>query len=251
MRTLAFRLLLILTILAVWEAAPRLGLVNPNFLTPVSKVATTLWFLITSGALERHILISLQRIAQGLGVSILIGVPLGLLTGWYKSFERITDGPLQFGRQISAIALFPVFILLFGIGELSKVVIIFWASVWPVLLNTTTGVKGIDPVLLRSARSMGATGLVLFRKVILPAATPSIFTGVRLGAAYAFMVLVAAEMIGANSGLGFLVLYSQEVFRIPDMYAAIIALAAFGLALNKLLLALEQSATAWRGAADH
>jgi ABC-type nitrate/sulfonate/bicarbonate transport system, permease component len=251
MRTLALRLLVIAVLLALWEGAPRAGLVNPSFLTPVSKVLATLWHMAVSGELGRHALVSLIRIAQGLGVSIAIGVPLGLLTGWYRGFERAIDGPLQFGRQISAIALFPVFILLFGIGELSKVVIIFWASVWPLLLNTVTGVKGIDPVLLRSARSMGAGSLVLFTKVILPAAAPSIFTGIRLGAAYAFMVLVAAEMIGANAGLGFLVLYSQEVFRIPDMYAAIVALAAFGLALNKLLLVLEKNATSWREAAGH
>ncbi len=102
------------------------------------------------------------------------------------------------------------------------------------------------PVLIRSARSMNATGVTLFRKVILPATAPAIFTGIRLGAAYAFMVLVAAEMIGANAGLGFLILYSQEVFRIPDMYAAILALAVFGLLFNELLLLLERSATRWR-----
>lgn len=141
-----------------------------------------------------------------------------------------------------------MFILFFGIGELSKVAIIFWASVWPILISTIAGVKSIDPVLLRSARSMGAEGLTLFRKVILPAAAPSVFTGVRLGAAYAFMVLVAAEMIGANAGLGFLVLYSQEVFRIPDMYAAMVSLAVLGLLLNRLLVVLERSATAWRDA---
>ncbi len=151
---------------------------------------------------------------------------------------------------MSAIALFPVFILFFGIGELSKVVIIFWAALWPILLNTVAGVKGVDPVLVRSARSMGARSGTLFRKVILPAAAPSIFTGVRLGAAYAFMVLVAAEMIGANAGLGFLVLNSQEVFAIPRMYAAIVALAAFGLAVNNALLVAERRATAWRDAAN-
>jgi NitT/TauT family transport system permease protein len=204
--------------------------------------------MIVSGELTKHALISLQRIAQGLGVSIAIGVPLGLAMGSFKSLESAIDGPLQAGRQVSAIALFPVFILFFGIGELSKVAIIFWASVWPILISTISGVKSIDPVLLRSARSMGAEGLTLFRKVILPAAAPSVFTGVRLGAAYAFMVLVAAEMIGANAGLGFLVLYSQEVFRIPDMYAAMVALAALGLLLNRLLVVLERSATAWRDA---
>ena len=106
--------------------------------------------------------------------------------------------------------------------------------------------KGVDPVLVRCGRSMGARGATLFRKVVLPASAPSILTGIRLGAAYAFMVLVAAEMIGANAGLGFLVLNSQEVFAIPRMYAAIVALAAFGLAVNAVLLAAERRATAWR-----
>jgi NitT/TauT family transport system permease protein len=169
--------------------------------------------------------------------------------GGSRTLERSVDGPLQAGRQVSAIALFPVFILFFGIGELSKIVIIFWASVWPVLLGTVSGVKGVDPVLVKSARSMGARGATLFAKVIVPAAAPAVFTGVRLGAAYAFMVLVAAEMIGANAGLGFLVLNSQEVFQIPRMYAAIVALAAFGLAVNGVLLRLERRATAWRDAA--
>ena len=236
-------------LVAAWEILPRSGVVNPVFLTPASDVARALWDLVHGGDLTRHAGVSLLRILQGLGVAIAVGVPLGLAMGSIRAFERAVDGPLQAGRQVSAIALFPVFILFFGIGELSKVVIIFWASLWPVLLSTVAGVKSVDPVLLRSARSMGAKGPTLFRKVILPAAAPSIFTGVRLGAAYAFMVLVAAEMIGANAGLGFLVLNSQEVFAIPRMYASIVALAAFGLGVNAALHAAERRATAWREAA--
>lgn len=248
-RTLLTRLALAALIVAAWELLPRSGVVNPVFLTPASEVARTIWELFTSGELAVHARVSLVRILEGLGLAIVLGVPLGLGMGAFRGFERAVDAPLQAGRQISAIALFPVFILFFGIGELSKVMIIFWASLWPVLLSTVAGVKGVDPVLVRSARSMGARRGTLFRKVILPAAAPSIFTGVRLGAAYAFMVLVAAEMIGANAGLGFLVLNSQEVFAIPRMYAAIVALAAFGLAVNAVLLAAERRATAWREAA--
>ena len=234
MRALLLRFSLGAALLATWELLPRTGLVSPVFLSPPSRVAETLLLLATSGDLARHALVSLQRIGGGLGLAVALGVPLGLVMGWFRAFEKGVDGTLQAGRQVSAIALFPVFILFFGIGELSKVVIIFWASVWPVLLNTVAGVKAIDPVLLRCARSMSAGGVTLFAKVILPAAAPSIFTGVRLGAAYAFMVLVAAEMIGANAGLGFLVLNSQETFDVPRMYAAIVALAAFGLAVNNL-----------------
>ncbi|WP_211090158.1 ABC transporter permease [Pseudothauera nasutitermitis] len=248
-RTLLLRASVAVLILGAWEIAPRAGLADPTFLPPFSSVVDALWNWIASGEIVRHVSISLQRTALGLGLSILIGVPLGILIGTSHLFAGAFDGPLQASRQVSAIALFPVFILFFGIGELSKVMIIFWASVWPILLNATAGVTDVDPVLIRSARSMGARGLVLFRKVTLPAATPAIFTGIRTGAAYAFMVLVAAEMIGANAGLGFLVLHSQEVFRIPQMYAAIVALAIFGLVLNKLLLVLEHNLTSWRAAA--
>ncbi|MEN6437597.1 MAG: ABC transporter permease [Syntrophobacter sp.] len=242
------RTMIVILFFSLWELVPDTGLVDPNLLTPALTVLKTLFHQLWSGELFIHIWVSLKRILFGLGLSLIVGGPLGLIMGWFRDVEQTIDAPLQAGRQVSAIALFPVFILFFGIGEVSKIAIIFWASVWPILLNTIGGVKGIEPLVIKSARSMGASGITLFKKVILPAAAPSIFTGVRLGAAYAFMVLVAAEMIGANAGLGFLVLNSQEIFKIPEMYAAILALALFGLTVNNLLLAFEQRATRWKEA---
>ncbi len=153
---------------------------------------------------------------------------------------------LQLFRQTSAFALFPVFILFLGIGELSKVAIIFWASFWPVLLSTVSGVKQVDRLLVNSALSMGASRRFVFFKVVLPASLPSIFTGVRLAGAYSITALVAAEMIGAHSGLGFLTLNSQETFQIPTMYAGILLLAVLGLLLNYLLALLERRLLRWR-----
>lgn len=250
MNTRVSRGLIIVTFFALWEILPDVGVVNSNMLTPASKVFKTLAGLLFSGQLMIHLTISLQRILFGLGLAIALGCPLGLFMGWFRNFEKTVDAPLQAGRQVSALALFPVFILFFGIGEVSKVIIIFWASVWPILLNSIGGVKHIEPLLIQSARSMNASGLTLFKKVVLPAAAPSIFTGIRLGAAYAFMVLVAAEMVGSNAGLGFLVLNSQEIFKIPEMYAAILALALFGLAFNNLLLFFERRATRWKELRD-
>lgn len=250
MKNKIWQALIIVMFFALWELLPTWKIVNPNFLTPASEVINTLWGLVASGELYKHFLVSLKRISFGLGLAVVVACPLGITMGWFRGVELSIDAPLQAGRQVSALALFPVFILFFGIGELSKVVIIFWASVWPVLLNTITGVKNIDPLLIKSARSMDASEITLFRKVVLPAAAPSMFTGVRLGASYAFMVLVAAEMIGANAGLGFLVLNSQEIFKIPEMYAAITALGLFGLTINNLLLSFEKRVSRWKEARE-
>jgi NitT/TauT family transport system permease protein len=198
------------------------------------------------GDLSRHFLISLRRVLIGLSVSVAVGSVLGLFIGYFKSIERCLNLLFQSFRQMSAFALFPVFILLFGLGELSKTIIIFWASLWPILLNTATGVKNVDKVLVRSAISMGASKGFIFRKIILPAAAPEIFTGIRLGSSYCVMAVVAAEMIGATSGLGYLVIYSEETFNVPEMYGGIVGLAILGLGLNWVLHSLEHFFTSWK-----
>lgn len=232
--------------LLLWEAVPRLGIVSQAYLSPPSQVAEAIWQLLASGALAKHLAASLQRSLYGLALAIGLGVTLGLLMGWFALFETVVDPILQLFRQTSAFALFPVFILFLGIGELSKVALIFWASFWPVLLSTISGVRQVDPLLIHSARSMGASRAFVFRKVVLPAAAPSIFTGIRLAGTYCVTALVAAEMIGAHSGLGFLTLNAQEVFQIPTMYAGILLLALLGLAMNYALALVERRLTRWR-----
>ncbi|CAM4270554.1 Putative aliphatic sulfonates transport permease protein SsuC [Bordetella tumbae] len=232
--------------LVLWEALPRLGLVSEAYLSPPSQVVAAIAQLFADDQLFKHIWASLQRSLWGLLLAVASGVLLGLLMGRLPRLERVLDPILQLFRQTSALALFPVFILFFGIGEVSKVAIIFWASFWPVLLNTIGGVRQVDPLLINSARSMGASSTFVFRKVILPAAAPSIFTGVRLAGTYCITALVAAEMIGARSGLGFLTLNSQEVFQIPSMYAGILLLALLGLVLNYVLSLVERWSLRWR-----
>ncbi|WP_307688819.1 ABC transporter permease [Variovorax ginsengisoli] len=236
----------ILLLLAVWEALPRLGVVSDAYLSPPSAVLRSIVELATQGLLWKHVGASLQRSLWGLLLAISTGVVLGLSMGSFRRLENIVDPVLQLFRQTSAFALFPVFILFLGIGELSKIAIIFWASFWPVLLSTIGGVKQVDRLLIDSARSMGASSRFVFLKVVLPAALPSIFTGVRLAGAYCITALVAAEMIGAHSGLGFLTLNSQETFQIPTMYGGILLLALLGLALNYLLALLEGRLLRWR-----
>ncbi|MDR1978048.1 MAG: ABC transporter permease [Synergistaceae bacterium] len=243
-----FRSVGLLLFFLLWEAAPRLDWVRPTYMSPPSAVFRAIYLLALRGELSKHFFISLQRVLLGLLVSVVVGISFGLFIGYFKSIERYLDLLFQAFRQMSAFALFPVFILLFGLSELSKTIIIFWASLWPVLLNTSTGVKHVDKVLIQSAKSMGASRSFIFRKIILPAAAPEIFTGIRLGGSYCVMAVVAAEMIGATAGLGYLVMYSQETFNIPEMYAGIVSLAALGLGLNYALHSVEKFFTSWKQA---
>ncbi|MBM7865605.1 ABC transporter permease [Heliomicrobium gestii] len=241
-----YRLLAVLLFLLLWEIAPRWGWVDSTFLPPFSQVAQALGKLILSGELFKHIAASLQRALLGFSLGLAVSIPLGLLIGWFRGFERFIDPLLQTFRQTSAMALFPVFILLFGIGEISKLAIIFWSVQWPILLSTISGVKNVDPLLIKAARSMGASPLTLFHKVVLPASLPSIFTGIRLSATYSILILIAAEMMGAKSGLGYLIFDSEIRFEIGEMYAAIVTMSLVGLAINYTLVALEKRFTAWK-----
>ncbi|MBP2657551.1 MAG: ssuC 10 [Firmicutes bacterium] len=243
---ICYRLLAVAIFLLIWEMAPRVGLADPVFLPPFSKVFVEFFRMLISGELLKHVGISLQRSILGFSLGLIISVPLGLLIGWFKGFERFSDPLLQTFRQTSTLALFPVFILLFGIGEISKIAIIFWGVQWAILLNTIAGVKNVDPLLIKSARSMGTTSFEIFVKVIVPASIPSIFMGIRLSATTSILILVAAEMMGANSGLGFLIYDAEVKYQIPKMYAAIISMSMLGLILNYSLVAIEKRVTRWK-----
>jgi NitT/TauT family transport system permease protein len=236
----------IVAFLGLWELLPRLDWVSRSFLPPFSEVVRYLAGSLASGDLTRHILISLGRSAAGFSLALLVALPLGFLLGWFSGFERYVDPLLQLFRQTSAFALFPLFILLLGIGETSKVAIIFYGAQWPILLNTISGVKNVDPLLVKSARSMGVGHFDLFRKVVLPAALPTIFTGLRLAASFSILIIVAAETMGASAGLGYVLTNSQYNFDLPRMYAAIVTLALIGLGTNYLLVWLERRLTGWK-----
>jgi NitT/TauT family transport system permease protein len=250
LRTAALRSVAILVVLVTWELLPRLHLVEPAFLPPISVVVATGWELVRSGELLNHVQASLARAMVGFVLSILFGVPLGLLMGWYKGLERAVNPLLEALRNTAALALLPVFILLLGIGEASKISLIVYACAWPVLLNTLSGVRNVDPLFIKFGRTMGLSPLQLFRKVILPAAVPTIFVGVRLAGATSLVVLIAAEMIGAKAGLGYLIIYSQYNFQIPHMYLGIITITTIGVLFNALLVHIERRFTSWKPAAN-
>ncbi|MGW6564042.1 ABC transporter permease [Streptomyces sp. NPDC054975] len=240
----------VLALLLLWESAPRLALVDRTFLPPFSEVAQAWWQLAADGQLADNARASLTRSFTGFGIAVALAVPLGLLIGWYRRVADLLGPLLEVFRNTAALALLPVFVLLLGIGETSKISIIVYACTWPVLLSTISAVRSVDPTLLRLARSLDLPALRLFQKVILPASVPAVFTGVRLAGAVSILVLVAAEMIGAKAGLGHLINASQYNFAIPQMYAGIITISAVGVAFNQLLVALERRLSSWRPATD-
>ena len=240
------RSLLLLALLAAWEAVPRLGLTDPTFLPPFSDVLKAGWQLAQSGELYDDVAASLLRALSGFLISVILVVPLGLAVGWYGRLGSLLNQIIEIARNTAPLALLPVFILLLGIGEVSKVTMVIYSCAWPLLLNTIAAVKQVDPLLIKSARTMGATPQQLFRKVILPAALPTIFVGIRLASAAAMLVLVASEMVGAKAGLGYLIIYSQYSFLIPQMYFGILGITVIGLAFNAVLEALERHFMRWK-----
>ncbi|WP_433634133.1 ABC transporter permease [Nocardia sp. CA-120079] len=233
-------------LVAVWEAAPRLGLVDEVFLPPFSTVAQAFIDLVQSGEMWEHVSTSLTRSAIGFSLALAVAIPVGVAIAWYRAVADFLNPILELFRNTAALALLPVFILILGIGETSKIALVVYASFFPILLNTITGVRTVDPLLIKSAVSLGFSPIRLFQKVILPAAVPSIFTGVRMAAASSILVLIAAEMVGARAGLGYLITAAQQNFQIPNMYAGIIAISLLGLSFNGLLVALERRLSRWR-----
>ncbi|BFV59268.1 ABC transporter permease [Kitasatospora sp. CMC57] len=236
----------IVLLLVLWELAPRFDLVDRTFLPPVSEVLDAWLGLLDSGQLAVNTWASLTRSLSGFGLAVVVGVPLGLLIGWYRPVANLLSPLLELFRNTAALALLPVFVLILGIGETSKISIVLYACLWPILLNTISAVRSVDPTLLRLARSLDLSPVKLFQKVILPASVPVVFTGIRLAGAVSILVLVAAEMVGAKAGLGYLINASQYNFAIPQMYAGIVTISVIGVAFNQLLVRLERRFTAWR-----
>ena len=228
-----------------WQIASTAGWLNAAIIPPLDKIFIALWNGITQGALLGDITISLQRAGLAFAAAIVVGIPLGLFMGQIRPLEQALDPILQLFRQTSALALYPIFILLLGLGETSKVFVIFWAALFPILLSTISGVKEVDTKLLEMARTFGAGRMTLFYRVIVPASVPSIFIGLRLSATTALLLLIAAEMIGANQGIGFRVMNAQYNFQIPMMFAAIFLLAFAGLLANAILVVLQRRLCRW------
>ncbi|MDR1658104.1 MAG: ABC transporter permease [Deltaproteobacteria bacterium] len=230
----------IIGFLIIWQLAPMLGLCDPLFIPPPTTIGADALSLVSRGDLFIHAATSAQRALLGLVAALAVAIPLAIfLSGWLPRFTRFINPLLSLLASINPFALFPLFILLFGVGELAKFAIIFWSSLFPVLTATINGVGGVNPLLVKTAKSMGASRATIFRKVVIPASLPSLLVGLRMGATTAFLFLIAAEMLAANAGLGWLVHNSAMNNYIPRIYVGVVTIALMGLLLSFLIDRLE------------
>ncbi|MEA4924602.1 MAG: ABC transporter permease [Syntrophomonadaceae bacterium] len=231
----------------LWQVAPTVGWANPKFIPPLSKVLGAGWDLVKNGDMFIHISVSLERVFIGLFMATLIGLPMGfILGGWLPRTAKFLQPLMNLFAQINTMTLLPLFIILFGVGEGGKYSVIFWASFWPILFTTMEGVKQVDPILIKCARSMGVNGITIFLKVILPGAALQIFTGIKTGTTMAFMLLIAAEFLGANMGLGWLIRNSEDNWQIPRLFLGLLSIAVIGMIINYSLEWLERNVITWR-----
>jgi NitT/TauT family transport system permease protein len=234
-------ILIIALFFALWEIASRLYWVNPAFVPPFTNVVSNIYRMFLHRNMAYHIAMSLYRSAVGVAIGTILGVPLGFLLAAGFEKLRIALGSLaDILAQVNPFVLFHVLILFLGVGEAAKITIVVWACIWPVMFNTVAGVENIDRTLLRAGLGFGGSPLDLFFKVILPAAAPKIFTGIRISAGYALFILIAAEMMGGRSGLGWMIGNEQTYFRIENIFSLALVIAVLGILVDGLLQLIQR-----------
>jgi ABC-type nitrate/sulfonate/bicarbonate transport system permease component len=235
-----------LLFLAFWELAVAAGWVNPLFTSSPSRIAMTAVEMFTDGSIYGHLRVSGIEFVIGFGLAIFIGVPLGFLMGWYSRLNAVLDPFVSALYATPRIALLPLVVIWFGIGLGSKIVIVFLGAIFPILVNTITGVRTIDADFIKVARSFNATDPQMFLTVALPSSIPMLLTGLRLGLGHALVGIVVAEMYGASEGIGYLIAVAGARFQTDKVMVGIIIIAALGVTMTELLRYAERRFERWR-----
>ncbi len=228
-------------IIVVWQLAVIFTNAHVALLPPPALAAKTFAEMVMSGALFVHAGASLGRVVAAWLISACIAVPLGLAMGRSRRLERLVDPVIELFRPISPLAWIPLAILWFGIGESGKIFIIFIATFFPILLNTVSGVKGVDPVLIRAGQVLGCeTDRALFSRVILPAAMPTIIVGLRISFGTGWAAIIAAELVAAQVGLGYLIADGMEVLRSDMVLVGMVAIGILGVLIDSVFRILNE-----------
>ena len=235
-----------LAFLCFWEVAVRAGAVNPLFTSSPSRIVTTGFAMFVDGSIYEHLQASGTEFFIGFALAVVVGVPLGILMGWYSRLNAVLEPFVSALYATPRIALLPLVVIWFGIGLGSKVAIVFLGAIFPILVNTITGVRTIDADFIKVARSFGSTDRQMFLTVALPSSVPLLLTGLRLGLGHALVGIVVGEMYGATQGLGYLIAVAGARFQTDKVMVGILLIASLGIALTELLRAIERRFERWR-----
>lgn len=242
-RYLGLNVLSVLAGLGLWTLAAAL---NPATLPNPWEVVQRFVELFRDGTIQIDVLASMRRVLLGFVIGSGLAIPLGFLMGWYKSFRAILEPWTQFFRTIPPLALIPLMIVLLGIGELPKVVVISLASFLVAIVATFQGVLNVDKTLINAGRVLGATDLVIFRSIVIPASTPFIMVGLRQGLGASWATVVAAELIAAQEGLGRRMQQAQTFYDLPTIFVGVVLIGILGLLMDRGLLWADSVLTSWQ-----
>lgn len=239
----------ILIVLILWELVFRLKVVNPLFISAPSRVLLACVALVKDGTLFQHLLTSGTEFVLGYGAAIVIGFPIGIMLGWFK-LANASFGPLVSAMQATPrVALMPLFIIWFGLGITSKIVVVLLSAIFPLIVNLQVAMSTIDADLVRVARSYGATRWQIFRSVALPTSVPFLITGLRLAAGRGLLGVIVAEVFGGSQGIGYMIQYAGSTFQTDKVFAGVLVVAATGITLDYTLDRLGRHFDKWRGEA--
>lgn len=232
--------------LAIWEWAAGTGIIPVLFLSAPSRVLGTTLAMLADGELLTHLRISALELAAGFALAVLLGIPLGILLGWYRWLNAALSPYLSFMFVVPRVAFLPLIIIWFGIGINSKIALVFLGAFFSILLSVLTGVRNLDPDLVRSARSFGASDRQVLVTIALPGSVPYIMTGLRLGAGRALIGVVVAELYVASAGIGFLIGSSGMLLQTDRVYVGVLVIGVVGMAMFTVLARLERRFASWR-----
>ena len=235
----------VVAFIALWQWAGTSGVVNPLFISAPTLIVKA-FLKLAQGELLNDFLVSSTEFLYGFGLAILVGIPLGILMGWYRPFNALLDPFVNFMYATPRVALLPLMIIWLGIGLSSKVAYVFLGAVFAILINTITGVKDLDAHLIKAARSFGASDFQVFRTIALPGSVPYIIGGIRLGLGHALIGVVTGELYGASAGLGRLIAVAGNTFQTDKVFVGVIIIAGGGVLITTVFQRVENHFQSWK-----
>ena len=233
-------------IVLAWYAIAYSGLINPALVPTPHAVASRFWELLTTAGLPLDMWMSTQRVFLGVSSGIVLAVPVGFVLGWYREIRSFIDPLINFFRALPPIALIPLVVVYFGIGEAAKVAILFYASFFAGVIVMYEGIAQISPIYVRVAKTLGATDREIFLKVIIPLTVPHMLTALRVALGVAWATLVASELIAAQQGLGAVIQNAASFFQLDIIYVGIICIGFIALAMDLALRAVTRRLVSWQ-----